>query len=122
MLWLCDIDQPIVHLTFNMWDSMVDQRKAINLNHKIKIKEGGTSSFYEVVYGILVDQWIRIGTPFYSLAYLLILGNFLKSVFNLIFYIFGIIILAMLSFISIIIKSILYIVTNGFMYGQIEFL
>ncbi|XP_061364625.1 uncharacterized protein LOC133308064 [Gastrolobium bilobum] len=66
----CDTDKPCLHLVYDMWDAMIEKVKNV-----IYLKEGRmngeSSTFYYVVYKILVDRWTKSSTPLHCLAHAL---------------------------------------------------
>ncbi|XP_061376265.1 uncharacterized protein LOC133318284 [Gastrolobium bilobum] len=70
MIRFCDTDKPCLHLVYDMWDAMIEKVKNV-----IYLKEGRmngeSSTFYYVVYKILVDRWTKSSTPLHCLAHAL---------------------------------------------------
>lgn len=67
MLRKVDSNQPCLHLVADMWDSMIKKVKAVVYRYKGK-KDDKESSFYSVVYKILIDRWGKSNTPLLCLA------------------------------------------------------
>ena len=59
MLRATDTDRPTFHLVYDMWDTMIEKVKTIIFRHEGK-QEGEVSTFYNVVYDILIDRWTKI--------------------------------------------------------------
>ncbi|XP_061373651.1 uncharacterized protein LOC133315984 [Gastrolobium bilobum] len=70
MIRICDTDKPCLHLIYDMWDEMIVKVKKAIYFHELK-RMDETSTFYEVVHGILVDRWTKHSTPLHSLAHAL---------------------------------------------------
>nr|KYP56762.1 hypothetical protein KK1_003009 [Cajanus cajan] len=56
MLRACDTDSPTLHLVYEMWDSMIEKVKTSIYRYEGK-ELNDTSTFYEVVYSILIDRY-----------------------------------------------------------------
>ena len=68
MLREADTDRPTLHLIYDMWDTMIEKVKASI--YRFEGKElSEESSFYSVVYKILVDRWNKSNTPLHCLAH-----------------------------------------------------
>ena len=59
MLRAADTDKLTLHLVYDMWDTMIKKVKAIIFRREGK-QEGEVSTFYNVVYDILIDRWTKI--------------------------------------------------------------
>ncbi|XP_057425688.1 uncharacterized protein LOC130719057 [Lotus japonicus] len=68
MLRACDTNQPTLHLVYEKWDSMIEQVKLTIFQHENK-ELNQHSSFYDVVYSILIDIWTKSNTPLHCLAH-----------------------------------------------------
>jgi hypothetical protein len=68
MLRAADTDRPTLHLVYDMWDTMIEKVKAIIFRHEGK-QEGEVSTFYNVVYDILIDWWTKNCTPLHCMAH-----------------------------------------------------
>jgi hypothetical protein len=68
MLRAADTDRPTLHLVYDMWDTMIEKVKAIIFRHEGK-QEGEVSTFYNVVYDILIDRWTKNCTPLHCMAH-----------------------------------------------------
>ncbi|KAJ1403117.1 Ribonuclease H-like superfamily [Sesbania bispinosa] len=58
MLRSCDTDEPILHLVYEKWDSMIEKVKLAIYQHEGK-ELNEHSSFYDVVYGVLIFRWTK---------------------------------------------------------------
>lgn len=68
MLREADTDRPTLHLIYDMWDTMIEKVKFSI--YRFEGKElSEDSSFYSVVYQILVDRWNKSNTPLHCLAH-----------------------------------------------------
>lgn len=54
MLGLADTDKHTLHMLYDMWDTMIEKVKGAIYKHEGKQQQEG-SSFYKVVYSILID-------------------------------------------------------------------
>ncbi|KAJ1415465.1 Zinc finger, BED-type [Sesbania bispinosa] len=68
MLRSCDTDEPSLHLVYEKWDSMIEKVKLAIYQHEGK-ELNEHSSFYEVVYGVLIFRWTKSNTPLHCLAH-----------------------------------------------------
>ena len=68
MLRAADTNRPTLHLVYDMWDTMIEKVKAIIFRHDGK-QEGKVSTFYNVVYNILIDRWTKNCTPLHYMAH-----------------------------------------------------
>ena len=68
MLRAADTDRPCLHLVYEMWDSMIEKVKAVIYRHE-GLEDDEYSSFFNVVYDILIDRWTKNCTPLYCLAH-----------------------------------------------------
>ena len=68
MLRAADTDRPTLHLVYDMWDTMIEKVKVIKFLHEGK-QEGEVSTFYNVVYDILIDRWTKNCTPLHCMAH-----------------------------------------------------
>ncbi|XP_050261226.1 uncharacterized protein LOC126703578 [Quercus robur] len=68
MLRIADTDKPCLHLVYEMWDSMIEKVKAVIYRHE-GLEDDQYSSFWVVVYDILIDRWTKNSTPLHCLAH-----------------------------------------------------
>ncbi|XP_030959206.1 uncharacterized protein LOC115981177 [Quercus lobata] len=68
MLRAADTDRPCLHLVYEMWDSMIEKVKAVIYRHE-GLEDDEYSSFFNVVYDILIDRWTKNCTPLHCLAH-----------------------------------------------------
>ncbi|XP_050249987.1 uncharacterized protein LOC126697152 [Quercus robur] len=68
MLRIADTDKPCLHLVYEMWDSMIEKVKVVIYRHE-GLEEDQYSSFWGVVYDILIDRWTKNSTPLHCLAH-----------------------------------------------------
>ena len=68
MLRVADTDKPCLHLVYEMWDSMIEKVKTTIYRHE-GLEDDGYSSFWSVVYDILIDRWTKNCTPLHCLAH-----------------------------------------------------
>lgn len=72
MLRFADTDRPSLHLIYDMWDDMWDDmiEKVKNIIYRHERKDlTEDSTFYGVVYGILIDRWTKSSSPLHCLAH-----------------------------------------------------
>ncbi|CAI9102498.1 OLC1v1000779C1 [Oldenlandia corymbosa var. corymbosa] len=72
MFWAADTDTPILHETYDMWDSMIERVKVIIFEHEGKDLLTGKSDFFNVVHKVLVDRWAKSFTPLHCFAHSLV--------------------------------------------------
>ena len=63
-----DIDMVVLHLVYEMWDSMIEKVRQVIYRQERKT-ENEQSSFYDVVHKILMDHWTKSSTPLHCLAH-----------------------------------------------------
>ncbi|KAL1077755.1 hypothetical protein V6Z11_D10G116900, partial [Gossypium hirsutum] len=68
MLRIMDTDKPTLHLVYEMWDEMIEKVNTSIYKHEGK-KGDKRSTFYEVVYDILIDRWTKSSTPLHCMAH-----------------------------------------------------
>ena len=68
MLQVADTDRPCFHLVYEIWDSMIEKVKAIIYQHE-GLEANEYSSYFNVVYDILIDRWTKNCTPLHCLAH-----------------------------------------------------
>ena len=68
MLRVVDIDKFCLHLVYEMWDSMIEKVNAAIYRHE-GLEDDEYSSFWSVVYDILIDRWTKNCTPLHCLAH-----------------------------------------------------
>ncbi|KAK0607892.1 hypothetical protein LWI29_022144 [Acer saccharum] len=68
MLRMANNDTPCLHLVYEWWVSMIEKVKlAIFRKERKQLHE--ESKFFDVVHGILVEQWTESSTPLHCLAH-----------------------------------------------------
>uniref|UniRef100_A0A2N9IJE4 DUF659 domain-containing protein n=1 Tax=Fagus sylvatica TaxID=28930 RepID=A0A2N9IJE4_FAGSY len=68
MLRAADTDRPTLHLVYDMWITIIEKVKAIIFRHEGK-QEGEVSTFYNVMYDILIDRWTKNCTTLHCMAH-----------------------------------------------------
>ncbi|TYG49802.1 hypothetical protein ES288_D10G123500v1 [Gossypium darwinii] len=81
MLRIMDTDKPTLHLVYEMWDEMIEKVNTSIYKHEGK-KGDKRSTFYEVVYDILIDRWTKSSTPLHCMAHSLNPSDWLNEVPN----------------------------------------
>ncbi|XP_050280615.1 uncharacterized protein LOC126721609 [Quercus robur] len=66
MIRIADTDKSCLHLVYEMWDSMIEKVKAIIYRHE-GLEDDQYSSFWGVVYDILIGRWTKNCTPLHCL-------------------------------------------------------
>ena len=67
MLQVYDTDTLTLHLVYDMWDTIIDKVKVAIDRHEGKSADE-YSTFYEVVYSILIDRWTKRNTSLHCMA------------------------------------------------------
>ncbi len=67
MIRVADTDTPILHLVYDMWDTMIEKVKEVIFRYE-SVQENETSSFFNVIYNILIDRWTKNSTPLHKLS------------------------------------------------------
>ena len=68
MLRVTDTNKPRLHLVYEMWNSMIENVKAAIYWHE-GLEDDEYSSFWSVVYDILIDRWTKNCIPLHCLAH-----------------------------------------------------
>ncbi|KAJ7969168.1 Dimer_Tnp_hAT domain-containing protein [Quillaja saponaria] len=68
MLRVTDTDKLTLHLVYDMWDTMIEKVRVTILRHEGK-EANDQSTFYDVVYSILIDRWTKSCTPLHCMAH-----------------------------------------------------
>ena len=68
MLRVADMDRPCLHLVYERWDSMIEKVNAAIYQHE-GLEDDEYSSFFNMVYDILIDRWIKNCIPLHCLAH-----------------------------------------------------
>nr|XP_017226358.1 PREDICTED: uncharacterized protein LOC108202473 [Daucus carota subsp. sativus] len=68
MLRFADTDKPSLHLIYDMWDEMIEKVKTIIYRRERK-ELSEDSPFYNVVYSILIDRWMKSSSPLHCFAH-----------------------------------------------------
>ncbi|KAG5532736.1 hypothetical protein RHGRI_027140 [Rhododendron griersonianum] len=72
MLRIADTDSPILHLIYDMWDTMIENVKKRIFEHEGEDMEFGKSDFFDVVHQILESRWNKSNTPLHCMAHSLV--------------------------------------------------
>ncbi|KAF1872173.1 hypothetical protein Lal_00033827 [Lupinus albus] len=59
MLRACDTDSLTLHLVYEMWDTMIEKVRSSIFRHEGKYVNNDSSSFYDVIYSILIARWTK---------------------------------------------------------------
>ena len=68
MFRVADMDAPILHRLYEMWNSMIENVKKEIYQHEGK-EEYEESPFHKVVHSIFIDQWTKNCKPLHCLAH-----------------------------------------------------
>ncbi|CAA0840437.1 Unknown protein [Striga hermonthica] len=69
---VADTDSPILHLVYDMWDSMIEEIKTVVFRHEGKDLLVGQSAFFDAIHKILEERWNKSNTPLHCLAHSLV--------------------------------------------------
>lgn len=72
MLRKADTDMPVLHLIYDMWDSMIENVKKIIFLHEGKDLITGSSTFFDAVQLVLETRWNKSNTPLHCMAHSLV--------------------------------------------------
>ncbi|KAL7189687.1 hypothetical protein ACSBR1_039348 [Camellia fascicularis] len=72
MLRDADTDAPVLHSIYDMWDTMIENVKAIIFEHEDKDHITGQSDFFETIHEILEARWTKSNTPLHCIAHSLV--------------------------------------------------
>ncbi|KAK9287266.1 hypothetical protein L1049_015679 [Liquidambar formosana] len=72
MVRLADIDCLVLHLIYNMWDTMIENVKKIIFEHERKDVNLDESDFFQAIHQILDSRWNKSNTPLHCLAHSLV--------------------------------------------------
>ncbi|XP_057481938.1 uncharacterized protein LOC130768842 [Actinidia eriantha] len=67
-----DTDAPVLHLVYDMWDSMIENVKKRIFEHEGKDMAIGRSSFFDAIHQILEGRWNKSNTPLHCMAHSLV--------------------------------------------------
>ncbi|KAF1881895.1 hypothetical protein Lal_00038537 [Lupinus albus] len=69
MLGACDTDNLILHLVYEMWDTMIEKVRSFIFRHEGKYINSDSSPFYDVIHSILIARWTKSCTSIHCMAY-----------------------------------------------------
>ena len=72
MLRAADKDGPLLHLTYDMWNTMIENVKAIIFEQEGLNISSGQSQFFDAINEILVSRWAKSNTHLHCLTHALI--------------------------------------------------
>lgn len=72
MLRAADTDTPILHLIYDMWDTMIENVKKIVFEYEGIDMIDGNSDFFNAVHQILEARWTKSNTPLHCMAHSLV--------------------------------------------------
>ncbi|KAH7534035.1 hypothetical protein FEM48_Zijuj04G0194900 [Ziziphus jujuba var. spinosa] len=72
MLRVADIDISVLHLIYDMWDTMIERVKKLIFDHEGKDLISGSSVFFYAVHEILVSRWAKSNTLLHCMAHSLV--------------------------------------------------
>ncbi|XP_028060347.1 uncharacterized protein LOC114263958 [Camellia sinensis] len=67
-----DTNSPVLHLVYDMWDTMIESVKKIIFNHEGIDIIVGQSTFFNVIHQILESRWNKSNTPLHCMAHSLV--------------------------------------------------
>lgn len=72
MLRAVNTDAPMLHSIYDMWDTMIENVKAIIFEHEDKDYITGQSNFFDTIHEILEARWTKSNTPLHCIAHSLV--------------------------------------------------
>lgn len=70
MLRACDTDSSMLHLVYDMWDSMIEKvEHVVFQKEKKKLIDGDESEFFEEMRKNLIARWNKSSTPMHCMAH-----------------------------------------------------
>ncbi|GMP55525.1 hypothetical protein CsSME_00020320 [Camellia sinensis var. sinensis] len=72
MLRAEDTDAPVLHSIYDIWDTMIENVKAIIFEHEDKDHITGQSDFFDAIHEILEARWTKSNTPLHCIAHSLV--------------------------------------------------
>ncbi|KAL7162516.1 hypothetical protein ACSBR2_042915 [Camellia fascicularis] len=72
MLRAADTDALVLHCVYDMWDTMIENMKAIIFEHEDKDHIIGQSDFFDTIHEILEARWTKSNTPLHCIAHSLV--------------------------------------------------
>ncbi|CAL5412651.1 unnamed protein product [Camellia sinensis] len=72
ILRAADTDAPVLHCIYDMWDTMIENVKAIIFEHEDKDHLIGQSDFFDKIHEILEARWTKSNTPLHCIAHSLV--------------------------------------------------
>ncbi|XP_056698734.1 uncharacterized protein [Spinacia oleracea] len=67
-----DKDAPVLHLVYDMWDTMIETTKVHIFDHEGKDILTDTSDFFDAIHKVLESRWNKSSTPLHCLAHSLV--------------------------------------------------
>lgn len=71
-LRVADSDSCVLHLVYDMWDTMIEDIKSCIFYQENEDLLTGKSDFFDVIQKIIVDRWNKSNTPLHCLAHSLV--------------------------------------------------
>ncbi|XP_056696720.1 uncharacterized protein [Spinacia oleracea] len=72
MIRVGDKDAPVLHLVYDMWDTMIERVKVHVFHHEGKDILADTSEFFDAIHKVLESRWNKSSTPLHCLAHSLV--------------------------------------------------
>ncbi|XP_074301221.1 uncharacterized protein LOC141632583 [Silene latifolia] len=72
MIRIGDKDAPVLHLVYDMWDSMIEEVKMIIFKKEEKDIHCDSSPFFDAIQQVLESRWNKSNTPLHCLAHSLV--------------------------------------------------
>ncbi|XP_022874101.1 uncharacterized protein LOC111392920 [Olea europaea var. sylvestris] len=72
MLRVADLDSPVLHSIYIMWDTMIENVKKIIFQHEGIDMVGGNSIFFDTILQILESRWNKSNIPLHCMAHSLV--------------------------------------------------
>ncbi|XP_022880766.1 uncharacterized protein LOC111398038 [Olea europaea var. sylvestris] len=72
MLQVADTDSPVLHLIYDMWDTMIENVKKMVFEHEGIDLISGHSDFFDAIHQVLESRWNKSNTPLHCMAHSLV--------------------------------------------------
>ncbi|KAL8477439.1 hypothetical protein ACS0TY_029655 [Phlomoides rotata] len=72
MLRKADTDTPVLHLIYDMWDTMIENVKKVVFEHEQKDIISGSSEFFDAIHQVLESRWNKSNTSLHCMAHSLV--------------------------------------------------
>ncbi|XP_059671005.1 uncharacterized protein LOC132316546 [Cornus florida] len=66
---LADTDAPVLHLIYDIWDTMIEKVKYRIFGHENQDLLTGQSNFFDIIHNILETRWKKSNNPLHCMAH-----------------------------------------------------